>query len=288
MRYIYKTLKSAQQRPPHIRVEKRNIDADGHRIPILILRPETEPSEKKPGILWLHGGGYYYGVKEMAYYTRCADLVRKFGVTVISPDYRLAFQAPYPAAIEDCYAALLYMKAHADELNIRPDQLMVGGESSGAGLCASLCMMARDKGTVNIAYQMPLYPMMDNLDTPSSRDNRTKVWNTRKNHFGWRLYLRKDAKKQVHPYAAAARQTDYSNLPPAYSFVGDGEPFYCETLTYIDNLKKAGVPAEVDVYHTDVHCFDLLCEDPALAKEARNRFLAHFKTAMATYVSENN
>ena len=89
---------------------------------------------------------------------------------------------------------------------------MVGGESAGGGLAAAISMLARDKGEVKIAFQMPLYPMIDNFDTESSRDNHAKVWNTRRNHQAWAVYLRKDAKKEVSPYAAPSRQTDYSNL----------------------------------------------------------------------------
>ena len=99
-------------------------------------------------------------------------------------------------------------------------------------------MMARDKGTVKVAYQMPLYPMLDNLDTESSKNNHGRVWNTRKNHLAWRFYLRGRAKTDVSPYASPARQTDYRDLPPAYTFVGTGEPFLAETKTYIENLKK--------------------------------------------------
>ena len=120
--------------------------------------------------------------------------------------------APYPAAIEDCYTALLYLKNHTSQLGVNPSQIMVGGESAGGGLTASLCMMARDKGEVNVAYQMPLYPMIDNFDTETSRNNHAKVWNTRRNHIGWKLYLRSDAQNDVSPYAAAARQTDYHGL----------------------------------------------------------------------------
>ena len=88
---------------------------------------------------------------------------------------------------------------------------------------------------------MPLYPMIDNLDTESSKDNHAPIWNTKRNHMGWKAYLGDlwELGEDVPPYAAAARQTDYSGLPPAYTFVGDIEPFYCETLTYIENLKKA-------------------------------------------------
>ena len=234
-------------------------------------------------VLWIHGGGYITGMKEMIHMSRAVDLVKKYGVTVVSVGYRLAFLAPYPAAIRDCYAALLYIKQNADKLHINPHQIMVGGESAGGGLCAALCMLARDKGTVHIAYQMPLYPMLDNFDTTSSRDNHGRIWNTRKNHFGWRMYLRQNAKKNVSPYAAPARQTDYTNLPPAYTFVGDKEPFYCETLTYIENLKKCGIEAQVDVYDTDMHAFDMMQPKTDLAKQAAEKFNQHFEYALEHY-----
>ena len=97
------------------------------------------------------------------------------------------------------------------------------------------------------------------------------------------MYLRKDAKKNVSPYAAAARQTDYSNLPPAYTFVGDGEPFYCETLTFIDNLKKAGIEASVDVYHTDMHAFDMMDQKLDISIQAVNKFNEKFEYAKEHY-----
>ena len=126
---------------------------------------------------------------------------------------------------------------------------------------------------------MPLYPMISNIDTESSKDNHGKVWNTRRNHIGWRLYLRKDAKKQVSPYASPAWQTDYSNLPPCYTFVGDGEPFYCETLQYVEKLKAAGVEAEVAVYHTDVHAFDIFSEK-RYSLEAKEKLYQWFEKSL--------
>lgn len=261
-----------------IRVRKIRIG----RIPTLILMPEV-PRTNVPGVLWLHGGGYMTGMKEMVYMSRAVDLVRDHGAVVLSPGYRLSFMAPYPAAIEDCYQALLYLKEHAGELGIRDDQIMVGGESAGGGLTAALCMMARDKGEVSIAFQMPLYPMIDNFDTESSRDNHGRIWNTTRNHQAWAVYLRKDAKKEVSPYAAPARQTDYRNLPPAYTFVGDGEPFYCETLTYIDNLQKAGVPAKADVYHTNMHAFDMMKSEDETSRKAIARFREECRYAVEHY-----
>lgn len=224
----------------------------------------------------------------MVYMSRAVDLVKKYGAVVLCPGYRLAVSAPYPAALHDCYRALLYMKTHAHDLGINRDQIMVGGESAGGGLCAALCMLARDKGTVNIAFQMPLYPMLDNLDTASSRNNHGKVWNTRRNHFGWRMYLREKAREKVSPYAAAARQTNYKGLPPAYSFVGDGEPFYAETLAYIKHLQDAGVEASADVYHSNMHAFDMLRPDLPESREAIRKFEQAFAYAAEHYFAENN
>lgn len=248
-------------------------------VPTLILKSRTA-KPCRVGLLWIHGGGYILGMKEMVYMSRAADLMHLFGVTVFSPGYRLAWLRPYPAAANDCFAVLRYMDAHRAELGF--DRIMVGGESAGGGLCAAVCMMARDAG-IHISFQMPLYPMIDNFDTESSTDNHGKVWNTRRNHLAWRVYLRSRAKSQVPPYAAPARQEDYANLPPCYTFVGEGEPFYAETLAYAANLRSAGVEAEADVYPTDVHAFDMLRSDTALARRARLKLQEHFEYALGHY-----
>ena len=264
-------------------VEKIRIAAEGRTIPALVLTPKSG-ARSRACVLWIHGGGYISGMKEMVYMSRAVELVKDFGVTVVSPGYRLALFAPYPAALNDCYAALLHIKNNAGALGIDVRQIMVGGESAGGGLTAAVCMLARDRGEVKVAFQMPLYPMLDNLDTASSRDNHGRVWNTRKNHLAWRMYLRDSAKwDDVSPYAAPARQTDYTALPPAYTFVGDGEPFYAETLSYIDALRRCGIPAEVDVYHTDMHAFDMMQPDTALAREAADKFNARFACALEHY-----
>ncbi len=236
-------------------------------VPVLVLH-SAERLPADIGLLWIHGGGYITGMKEMVYMSRAVDLVKKYGVTVYSPGYRLAWQKPYPAPVEDCYRVLEYVAG-------KEETVMVGGESAGGGLAVAVCMMARDRG-IRVAHQFPLYPMISNIDTESSKDNHGKVWNTRRNHIGWWLYLRKHARERVSPYAAPVWQTDYSGLPPRYTFVGDGEPFYSETLQYVEKLKSAGVEAEVDVYHTDMHAFDMMRDDD-LSREAAGRFERKFK-----------
>lgn len=269
-------------------VKKCKIPSTGRDIKLLIFRPTVsrKAPEATPGILWIHGGGYATGMAAMAYFSRCMALVKKYGAVVVALSYRLSIEAPYPAALEDCYAALLWLRDHAEELGFSDRRIMVGGESAGGGLTAALCMYAQDKGEVNIACQMPLYPMLDDRDTDSSRDNHAPVWNTKRNHAAWKLYLK--GVEPVTAYAAPARRTDYTGLPPAYTFVGDIEPFYCETLTYIENLQKADVEAQVDVYPDWYHAYDLYFPFKKKAREAIERFEAWYRHAAEHYTAPQN
>lgn len=263
------------------KTEKRIINGN---LKLLILRPrfQRKPKEKTPGILWIHGGGFCTGDTWMIHLSRGLNLVRKYGAVIVSPSYRLSTVAPYPAAFEDCYEALKYLKDHADELGINPNQIMVGGESAGGNLAAAVCMCARDKGDVNVAFQMPLYPMLDNQDTESSRDNHGPSWDTEKNHAAWKQYLA--GVQEPYPvYAVPARQTDYTNLPPAYTFIGDKEPFYCETMTFVKKLQEAGVPVSVDVYPTDYHAFDMLPSFSKMRREAIDNFEKQYLYATEHY-----
>lgn len=235
-----------------------------------------ETSGPVPGVLWIHGGGFMVGGIYMQGMT-CAPMLAGTGAVVVFPDYRLAWQDPYPAALEDCCAALEWMYANADVLGIDRERIIVGGESAGGGLAAAVCLLARDKGNIPVRAQLPLYPMLDCEDTASSADNHGKVWNTRRNHWGWKHYLG-DAygTGAVSKYASPSRETDYSGLPACYTFVMDGEPFYEETLTYVRNLQEAGVEARVDVYKGDVHAFDMMQPGKEQGKLARRRLREAF------------
>lgn len=260
--------------------EKVTIQTADGTIPALVLKP-LDPKPHAPGVLWIHGGGLLTGMKEMVFMSRAVDMVEKYGAVVVSPGYRLSWIAPYPGGLSDCYEALLWLRNHVEELGVNPSQIMVGGESAGGGLAIATCLLARDKNEVNVAYQMPLYPMIDNLDTDSSRDNHNKVWNTTANHFAWWLYLRNDSKsEEVSPYAAPARETDFSNLPPAYTFVCTDEPFYDEAVSYIEALREAGIHAEMDIYEGLYHAFDMLDPDAPESKLAAERFNQHFEWAL--------
>lgn len=263
-----------------MKTEVKKIPAPAGKMKIVLLRPEKQ-KESLPGILWIHGGGYMLGMAGMVHMSQGKNLAKEFGAVIVSPEYRLAGKAPYPAALEDCYAALLFMWEHAEDLGIDRSKIIVGGESAGGGLAVAVCLLARNKADVSIALQLPLYPMIDCFDTASSKDNHGKVWNTKRNHWGWRHYLGSlFGSDKVPSFASPARETDYTGLPPCYTFVSDGEPFYAETLTYVEKLKEAGVPASVDVYHGNTHAFDMLFPWLKKSREAKRKLFQVYRDWM--------
>ena len=269
--------------------EKRRIRVGSHSIRLLILRPSAQPEAQVPGILWVHGGGYQSFSAKTVFFTRALSLTVKYGAVIVAPDYRLSKKHPYPAALHDCYSALRYLKEHAQELGVRSDQIMVGGESAGGGMTAALCMLARDRGDINIAYQMPLYPMLDDRDTPSSENNHAPNWNTKRNHKAWKRYLRDAYGTDMVPdYAAPARRKDLTGMPPCYTYVGDIEPFYYETVEYVRRLQEAGIEASCDVYPNWFHAYDLLFPGKKIVREAIERFEDHYRYAAEHYFSPQN
>lgn len=265
------------------------IDSGQHSTQAILLKPD-KPAGNLPGILWIHGGGYTTGAAAMVYVSCGLRLARVFGAVVLSPEYRLAGKAPYPAALYDCYAALDYMWEHAQELGIDRNRIVVGGESAGGGLAAALCIYARDQGKIKIAMQLPLYPMLDCEDTPSSQNNHGLIWDSRRNHRGWQKYLKgQDGFSPVSPYASAARETDYHDLPPCYTYVCRGEPFFCETVRYVRNLQEAGIPAQVDIFPGNVHAFDIFLFWTKAARTARNKCqCAFFRTIVSTTTAHSD
>ena len=246
---------------------------DGPEVRLRVYAPENREADKRlPGVLFLHGGGYAFGIPEM----NAGDfksLMDTRECVVVAPDYRKSIDVPYPAAANDCYSALVWMKEHAAELGIRDDQLIVMGQSAGGGLTAAVTLMARDRGDVKIASQFPLYPMIDNhMTTESARDNNAPVWSSKHNQVGWDLYLGDLSGDDVPTYAAPARETDYSNLPPTTTFVGDLDPFRDETRNYVEALRSANVPVEFQLFERCFHGFDAMGANTKVGKAAA-RFL---------------
>ncbi|WP_428310646.1 alpha/beta hydrolase [Hydrocarboniphaga sp.] len=267
--------------PTDMRVSQRWIPRrDGERQRLMIYQPLSARSGR-PVVLWLHGGGYVLGVPEQDKGSY-RDLIAAGDCVIVAPDYRLGSDAPYPAALHDCYDALLWIRHNAAELGVRDDQIAVAGASAGGGLCAALTLYARDQGEVRIAFQLPLYPMIDDrMLGESARDNDAPVWNSVANRVAWQVYLGDlYGRDDVPAYAAAARATDYRGLPPTCTFVGDLEPFRDETLRYVEQLKAADVPVAFELFHGAYHGFDVIAPKAAISRRAKAFFIGWFKSAV--------
>jgi acetyl esterase/lipase len=236
-----------------------------------------EPKQKaagRPGILYIHGGGYIVGTAETTDFS-CAHYVQEIDCVVVSVDYRLSPETPYPGPLEDCYAALRWFAENAEALGVDANNIAVAGGSAGGGLTAALCLMARDRKGPAIAFQAPLYPMIDDRNiTPSSHEfTDERFWNRSKNEFGWEAYLGELYGSGKVPYwAAPARADDLSGLPPAYTCVGELDLFRDETVDYCTRLMQAGVAVELHIYPGCYHGFDMSL-DTEIGRRAENEIV---------------
>ena len=213
----------------------------------------------RPCVYWIHGGGYMFGSALMPE-PRLERWAEELDCVVVSVEYRLAPEHPYPAPLDDCYAGLSWTARHADDLGIDPARITVAGASAGGGLAAGLTLLARDRAEVAIAYQLLIYPMIDDRNaTPSSHIVGAPVWSRAANLLGWRAYLGKEpGGDDVPAYAAPARATDLSGLPPTFIGVGTLDVFRDEDMEYGRRLLAAGVPTEVHVYPGAPHGFEMI------------------------------
>ncbi len=274
--------------PKDLKVTERYIAGpDGNRLRILICSAKN-PKPDAVGLVWFHGGGYAIGVPEMNFgYVR--KIIRETNTVVVLPDYRRSTEAPYPAAMLDCYETVRWVKNHSEELNINKNQIFTAGESAGGGLTAAVNLYARDQNEVHIAFQMPLYPMLDaRMNSESEKDNDAPIWDHRANKLAWGMYLRGTDPAAIPAYASPALAADYHNLPPAYTFIGTIEPFYDETKAYIRNLKAAGVKARVDEYEGCFHAFDLFGDRTKVSRKATKQWMRAYKYAAEHFTSERN
>jgi acetyl esterase/lipase len=260
---------------PGLECEQRWVDSldAGVRVRVRTYRPPARSgSAALPGVVFLHGGGYAFGSPEQ-FAPAYRMLMRTRGCVIVAPDYRKSLDAPYPAAVNDCYGSLLWLKENAAALGVRDDQLLVMGMSAGGGLTAAISLMARDRGDVLIAHQLPLYPMIDHrMVTDSSRGNDAPLWSSKHNRLAWDLYLGGLAGDDVTKYASPSLETDLSDLPPTTTFVGELDPFLDETAAYVEGLRAAGVAVEFRRYPGCYHGFDMVRPGAKVSREA-NAFL---------------
>ncbi len=261
------------------------IPAQERQIRVLRYSPVHQEKERTAALLWIHGGGYFAGAPE-ADAPLCRQFVLEAGVEVIAVDYRLAPKHPYPAGLEDCYAALRWMEEEAANLCIDPGRIAVAGVSAGGGLTAALTLLARDRGGPKIAFQMPLYPMLDDTGgTPSAheitRENFPHVWNRSHNQTAWRWYLGERCGGDTVPvYAAPYRAQSLAGLPPAYTCIGSLDLFRDETIDYVARLSRADVPVEFHLYPGCYHAFEVASDTLDICVRARAEYVSALRKGL--------
>lgn len=265
-------------------VENTTVDtADGHALRLRIYRPK-EQTTILPGFLWIHGGGYVIGTPE-ADDVLCQRFVQEANCVVVSVDYRLAPEYPYPIPLEDCYTALKWMAEQSGPLQIDRTRLGIGGQSAGGGLTAALALLAKDRAEVPLIFQMPLYPMIhDANDTFSNKEiTGNFIWNYSLNETGWSMYLGNLKGTNNIPYTAApARATveQLRGLPYTYTCIGQLDPFRDETLTYVTKLAQAGVDVDFQLYSGAYHGFETLNAHTEVAQRATQAYIDATKYAL--------
>lgn len=256
--------------PPDVTMTDYEVATDDGSI--LLLR-WYEKTGSRPGsaVLYCHGGGMMLSCVDV-YNNVLARYASHSGVPFLAVGYRKAPEAPAPVPVTDCYAGLRWLADHAAELGVSLDRIAIMGDSGGGGIAASLAIYARDHSGPKPAKQILIYPMLDDRNTtPDQLLTPFAPWSYDDNITGWTALLGSSiGGTDVSPYGAAARLTDFSDLPSAYVEVGEMDIFRDETLLYARNLLLAGVSTELHVHGGVAHAFEAFVPDAQISRRAIN------------------
>ncbi len=237
------------------KIEDRRIPSPAGEIPVRVYSPLDAKDVLLPGLVFFHGGGFVIGDLD-THDDLCRCLANGSGCRVVSVDYRLAPECPFPAAVEDCCAATKYVAAHAGEFGIRPDQFAVGGDSAGGNLAAVVCQLAKTDGP-KIGFQLLIYPVtqLGQPEMPSMKENE-KGYFLERESMAWftRMYC-PDAKLHGDARMSPLLAKDLSSLPPAYVVTAGFDPLRDEGKAYADKLDAAGVSVTYVNYPGMIHGF---------------------------------
>ncbi len=240
----------AMEEPDDVRISNISVpgyQAGNYEVPVRIYSPKNAVNTNT--LVWVHGGGFVSGsVNEND--AMGVFIARRVGCNVVSVDYRLAPENPFPAGQNDCYGALLWVGSGPEQLGGRQSKIAVGGGSAGGCLAAALTLMARDLGGPEICHQFLVVPVLDDrLETRSAHlIQDPRVWNRKKAQKGWELYLGDAYGGDVSPYASPARAEDLTGLPPASIFVEEMDLLRDEAVEYANRLTASNVRTNLTVY----------------------------------------
>ncbi len=236
-----------------VEVSDATVTADTGAVPVRVYAPTgSAPATGRPALLDIHGGGFALGTIDMEH-TFATQVARELGAVVVTPEYRLAPEHPFPAGLDDCYAALVWLHDHAANLGVDPARIAIGGQSAGGGLSAGLALLARDRGGPAVCFQFLGIPELDHrLETTSMRTFvDTPMWNRPNAEISWQYYLG-DA-TDVSPYASPAIAEDLRGLPPAYVTTMEFDPLRDEGILYALRMMEAGVSVELHAFPGTFH-----------------------------------
>lgn len=272
---------------PSVRVEQIEVPrADGSTLPIRLLRPTTQTGPL-PVLIWFHGGGQVLGYAAQDDPT-LKRLVLEVGCIAASVDYRLAPEAPAPAAAEDGLLAYRWLRDQAAVFGIDAGRVALAGQSGGAGIAAATALMIRDQGEPAPLFQALNYPMLDDRNATASSHQITDIgiWDRATNLLAWSSILGERAgTDDVSPYCAPARATDLAGLPPTFLAVGELDVFRDEDLDYATRLQAAGVPVELHLYPGAYHAWDLFAPEAALSAAYSQAWFGYLRRQFNTHQS---
>jgi acetyl esterase/lipase len=229
-------------------------------VPVIVYVPKNQP-QPRAALLWIHGGGYIIGSAAQDD-GQVKEIVSQVGCVVVSVDYRLAPETPAPGSVEDCYAALAWMHTHASDLGVDSNRIAIGGASAGGGMAAALGLLTRDRGAIRLAFQLLIYPMLDDRTVTNNDTNPYVgefIWNADANRFGWAALLGQEpGSAGVSPYAAPARAERLADLPATFISVGALDLFLEEDIEYARRLMREGIPTELHIYPGAFHGFNMM------------------------------
>jgi acetyl esterase/lipase len=239
---------------------------------IRIYQPKTIESAV-PCLLWIHGGGMVMGYPKLNDAVMI-EFVNQLGIVIVSVDYRLAPENPFPVPLEDCYRSLKWVYEHAAQLSVDTNRISVGGDSAGGGLAATLAQLALDRGEFGIKFQFLVYPMLDDCTAVLDKhvDKFYFGWNQKNNYFGWKAYLNTEpGGKDIPTYAVASRRENLRGLPPAWICCGDLDMFYEEDKIYAQRLNNDGVKCSFESIQGAFHGFDSIPTNNEFVRQFRRR-----------------
>ena len=254
----------------------QTVDSDPS-VRVLVVSPKAV-DVPRPAVLLFHSGGMVLGSPQFEAPTM-GRLARDLGAVVVSPDYRLAPEHPFPAASDDCIATLRWMRVHADELGIDPRRIALAGASAGGGFAAVTAQRAYDEG-IPLRAQAIVYGVLDDR-TALVADHAGRgrfVYTPASVRFGWRAYLDREPTIADAPtYSAAARRADLAGLAPAWVGVGERDVLYAENVAYAELLRDAGVPTELVTVPGMYHGADGMAAKAPAMQDFTRSMLEHLR-----------